>query len=78
MSTPVMIFYEEVKPGVYRKQTEVAYCYGTNGKDMLIQDNGPLHLCKKYELDELIAFAKEKLDGRELTPEEKMEYLIDQ
>ena len=36
------------------------------------------HLCKKYELDELIAFAKEKLDGRELTPEEKMEYLIDQ
>ena len=78
ISTPIMIFYEEEKPGVYMKQTEVSYCYGTNGEYMMIQDSGPLHLCKKYELDELIAFAKEKLDGRELTPEEKMEYLIDQ
>ena len=33
---------------------------------------------KRKKIMKLIAFAKEKLDGRELTPEEKMEYLIDQ
>ena len=77
LSTPIMIFYQQTEPGVYKKQTQISHVYGTDGKNILVQDNGPLYLCEKYGLDELIAIAKEKLNGRELTMEEKKEYLIE-
>ena len=73
-----MVFYEQKDSGAYIKQTEIGHCYGTDGEKVLIRDAGPVYLTEKYELDQLIAIAKKKLEGRVLTPEEKMEYLVDQ
>ena len=77
MSTPVMYFYERTGPGVYEKQTEISYCYATNGDKVIVKEAGATYLSEKYSLDELIAFARERLGGRELTAEEKNEYLVE-
>ena len=69
--------YRYVKKGVYRLETVIGSCLDCDGKVAVSTLSRDARLYRFHDLDALIAWAKEVLNGRELTPLEREDYLID-
>lgn len=69
--------YRRTGEGVYKLETSISVCGDCDAKTVVISDKINPRLYHYYSLDELIAQAREILKGRELTPAERKEYLID-
>ena len=80
MSTPVMHLYEKSGDGVYEEKTSVSFCYGTDGEHVIVQEDEERNaiFADVYSLNELIAMAEKELNGRELTEEERYQYMIEE
>ncbi|MCM1027219.1 MAG: toll/interleukin-1 receptor domain-containing protein [Roseburia sp.] len=75
--TKSFLLYDREEAGVYRANTGLSRCEGSDGKTAVIKDGSVSRLYHVYTLEELIAWARELLGDRELTPEEKREYFIE-
>ena len=63
--------------GTYKLETSISYCDSCDARTVVIQTDDDPRLYRYYDLDQLIAQAREILDGRELTEMERRSYLID-
>lgn len=77
ISTKVTGLYQRQEDGVYRLDSRISFCIASDGKTAVIVDEAFPRLYHVYTLDELIAKAREILNGRELTETERKSYLID-
>ncbi len=69
--------YRRTGEGEYRKETEISQCKSCDGSTVVIADGEQSRLYRYYQLDDLLAQAREVLGGRELTEVERKNYLID-
>lgn len=77
LTSETTMLYRRTEAGVYKLDTSISFCGGCDGKTVVINNNGSPRLYHAYTLDDLIAQAKEILNGRELTQQERRGYLID-
>lgn len=77
MATDTTRLYSRTQEGVYKLDTAISFCGGCDGNTVIIDSDAYPRLYHAYSLDDLIAQAREILDGRELTQEERRSYLID-
>lgn len=70
-------FYQRKDDDTWQFETDVSACCPTNGDKLVTAGTHAVKLHDYYTLDDLIRMAEEILDGRELTPEERRMYLID-
>lgn len=69
--------YRKTGEGTYKLDTSISYCRDCDGKTVVINSDSDPRLYHAYTLDSLIARAREILDGRKLTADERRAYLID-
>jgi len=73
----ITVLYQKQEEGVYREETSISACGGCDGTTVVITDSSFPRLYAACTLDELIARARDILDGQELTEMERKAYLID-
>lgn len=80
MSQPVMFSYRETEPGVYECFSKIGNCELIANGTVFVRPGSNYNLyCYPWRgLDEMIAMAREILDGRELTEIERQRYSIDE
>ena len=75
--TKTTLLYQRAEDGIYKLDTSIDSCIASDGRVVVINSEAFPRLYHVYSLDELIAKAKEILNGRELTEAERQSYLID-
>lgn len=73
----VAAVYRRTGPGEYKKETSIGQCCSSDGDTVVIDAGSLSRLYHYYSLDDLLTMAEEILKGRELTEEERKDYLID-
>lgn len=76
-TTDTTQLYRRTEEGVYKLDTSISFCGDCDGRTVVIGNDAYPRLYHAYSLDDLIARAREILNGRELTQPERRSYLID-